>query len=219
MPHGRLLLAAVVALVSLPHSATAGGRGGTVVVAAPRGSVVLVRPGHRFGHPVPRLFVQPRSVFPVPPDPWRFWPVSVPSRVFDPPFFTSLGGGAVYTSTVSASPAMGYAPAAPVAVPVPAVMPMPTLIEYPTGWYQLRGDGVTVPYVWVWIPKPPSPPSTAPPPVPPMEAPPEPSEPHQRSSAPHTDLYRWVDDEDVSHWTDRLDRVPDRFRSRAQRRS
>src|SRR5262245_59025954 len=34
----------------------------------------------------------------------------------------------------------------------------------PRGRYELRGDGVTTPYVWAWIPNPPPPPPPAAPP-------------------------------------------------------
>src|SRR5258708_6454042 len=37
--------------------------------------------------------------------------------------------------------------------------PTPSVIQYPTGRWELRGDGLTIPYRWVWIPNPP----TAPP--------------------------------------------------------
>ncbi len=30
--------------------------------------------------------------------------------------------------------------------------PASTVVQYPTGRYELRGDGVSVPYYWVWIP-------------------------------------------------------------------
>lgn len=32
------------------------------------------------------------------------------------------------------------------------VAPTTTIISYPNGHYALRGDGVTVPYYWVWVP-------------------------------------------------------------------
>lgn len=30
--------------------------------------------------------------------------------------------------------------------------PTATIVQYPTGSYQLRGNGITVPYHWVWVP-------------------------------------------------------------------
>ena len=230
-----LLIVALVAPVLVPALAFAGGRGhhGGVVVVAPRGSVVVVRPSPVLVHPVPR-FVQPTSVFPTVIDPWRFWGVS--NFVFPRPFFSSslspfiasspffasspfvasVPAGAIYTSTL-----VGYSQPAPMAIPVPASLPTPALIEYPTGWYQLRGDGVATPYVWVWIPKPPPPPSEAPPtmpPAPPSIAPPAPSG-QQRPSAPRGELYSWTDEQGAVHWTDRLDRIPQRYRSQVQRLS
>ena len=42
-------------------------------------------------------------------------------------------------------------PAAYVATP-PAVWTGPRVVQYAHGRYELRGDGVSTPYVWVWIP-------------------------------------------------------------------
>jgi hypothetical protein len=97
--------------------------------------------------------------------------------------FTGFGGGVLYV----APPAYGYsaysdaapfydqegpysAPAvygqpAMTAAIAPAPPPPPSVIEYSTGRYELRGDGVTVPYTWQWIanvPPPPPPPAAAP---------------------------------------------------------
>jgi hypothetical protein len=30
--------------------------------------------------------------------------------------------------------------------------PAVTVVNYPTGRYELRGDGITVPYYWAWVP-------------------------------------------------------------------
>jgi hypothetical protein len=47
------------------------------------------------------------------------------------------------------------------------MLPVPdtTVVQYPYGRYELAGDGVSVPYYWVWVPNQPglTPP---PPPVP-----------------------------------------------------
>ena len=46
---------------------------------------------------------------------------------------------------------------------------LPTVITYPTGRYQLYGDGVATPYYWVWIPAgAAAPPGIVTPPPPPM---------------------------------------------------
>jgi hypothetical protein len=58
--------------------------------------------------------------------------------------------------------------------------PTATIVQYPTGYYQLYGNGITVPYYWLWVPAmsqaPPSPiaapaPPTPVPPPPPTAAP------------------------------------------------
>jgi len=62
-----------------------------------------------------------------------------------------------------------YAPSAGgAATGEPASAPVPSVIEFPTGRYELEGDGTEARYRWVWIPKPqPGPPSAAPtPPLP-----------------------------------------------------
>ena len=98
----------------------------------------------------------------------------------------------------------------PVYYPAPA---MPRVFEYPTGRYELRGDGVTTPYEWAWIPNPPSAP---PPPVePPSVAPP--SAPVPPAPSGSRDAFRWTDDNGVTTWTDRLDSIPERYRAQVQR--
>jgi hypothetical protein len=58
--------------------------------------------------------------------------------------------------------------------------PTVTVVNYPTGQYQLRGDGITVPYYWAWVPAqaytaaPPPPAVPAAPDVPPAGSPPPP---------------------------------------------
>jgi Domain of unknown function (DUF4124) len=85
-------------------------------------------------------------------------------------------------------------------------------VEFPTGRYELRGDGVTSPYQWVWIPNPPSAPPpdpVAPPPTPTLA--PQPVTPRR---SPMT-VYRWTDDDGVTTLTDNLDLVPTRYRAQA----
>jgi hypothetical protein len=77
--------------------------------------------------------------------------------------FNQLVGGFLHPHPVHARPVVVYssppvyysAPATVVTVPPP---PSPTVVQYPHGRYELRGDGVTQPYLWVWIPNPPPPP-------------------------------------------------------------
>jgi hypothetical protein len=89
------------------------------------------------------------------------------------------------------------------------------MIEYPAGRYELRGDGVATPYLWVWVPNPPPAPPTGPPatasavrpaPPPPPSGPPESSE-----------VYRYTDEQGVVNWTDRWDAIPQQYRSQAKR--
>lgn len=42
-----------------------------------------------------------------------------------------------------------------------AVEPLPPPVQYPTGRYEMRGNGTTIPYVWVWVPEPPAAPPEA----------------------------------------------------------
>lgn len=84
--------------------------------------------------------------------------------------FTQLFGGLfhpVYAAPVAYPPyPVVYPPVtyAPYPVGSPPPPPTPTVIQYPHGRYELRGDGVALPYYWVWIPTPPPPPAPPPPP-------------------------------------------------------
>lgn len=63
---------------------------------------------------------------------------------------------------VAAPPAHVIYATQPQVVLIPPSPPPPqsTVIQYPHGRYELRGDGVTTVYHWVWIPNPqPSPPA------------------------------------------------------------
>jgi hypothetical protein len=87
---------------------------------------------------------------------------------------------------------------------------MPTVIQYPHGRYELRGDGVTTAYTWVWIPNPP------PPPPPPAAPPAEP----QSGPAPvpgRGQVYSWIDAQGVTTWTNRVEKTPERSRAQAKR--
>ena len=118
----------------------------------------------------------------------------------------------VYVSpTVYVSPLVVSSPPAPAAAASPPVPLLPSVVEHPTGRYELRGDGVATPYVWVWIPNPP--------PAPPAAPPASPDEPRAGSapSAIRSQVYRWTDDEGTTFWTNRVESVPEPQRSRAQR--
>ena len=223
-PVHLLLIVTALGLILVPSSASAGSRvqRGDVVVVAPRGTVVITSPSSVVVRPGRKIFVvSTPSVFPT---------VVHPHHFFVPRFRAfAVVTRPVFPFVVSAPPAIVspppvvYAQPAPVVSLAPPPLPTPTVIEYPTGWYQLRGDGVTTPYVWVWIPKPPPPPpvpETPPtvPPAPPSDAPADPPS-QQRPSASHTELYLWTDELGVPHWTNRLDNIPERYRFQAPRRS
>ena len=108
-------------------------------------------------------------------------------------------GPAVYGSGVGGTLALAL-----------ATPPTPSVIQYPTGRWELRGDGLTVPYRWVWIPNPPA--------APPSEEPSAPAPPTSSRPEPpgNTKLYRWTDGQGVLHLTDRLDTVPERYRAQAR---
>jgi len=127
------------------------------------------------------------------------------------PGYVDSGSG--YAEPSYDAPPYAYQPATSIAMappPAPPAPPSPTVIEHPTGRYELRGDGLSVPYTWVWVPKPP----TAPPPPPAPAAPPAPERPAARSS-----LYTWTDKEGVVHWTDNAGSVPQEYRAKVQKRS
>jgi len=90
---------------------------------------------------------------------------------------------------------------------VPAPPPPPDVIPYPNGRYELRG-----PYRWEWIPNP-----AASPPAPPS-APSSSSKAPEPVGAPMSKygLYRWTDEHGVTHWTQSLDAIPERYRPRAK---
>jgi hypothetical protein len=72
----------------------------------------------------------------------------------------------VYASTIYVSPPPRVIYAAPTVVVLPApVAPIPGVVYYPHGRYELRGDGVSAAYQWVWIPNPPPPPPAEAPPA------------------------------------------------------
>jgi len=139
----------------------------------------------------------------------------------------------VYTPPVFAAPITAYMPpyappviysAPPPVVSAPPVVysapptlagrppaPLPRVVEHPHGRYELRGDGVSTPYTWVWIPNHPPPP----PPTPPPAATPN-GAPTSGGALPAREhVYQWVDEQGVGNWTNRVDRVPRRYREQA----
>jgi hypothetical protein len=77
--------------------------------------------------------------------------------VSPPPAYYGPYGGAYPAASPPATyyPAASYAgPYAPtyVARPAPVGWTGPRVVHYAHGRHELRGDGVSVPYAWVWIP-------------------------------------------------------------------
>jgi hypothetical protein len=145
--------------------------------------------------PVTTFWYTPTGLYAPPADP--------PSSVVSPPPVVNVSQ-TVYVSP----PAAPWPPATVTAVSPPAPAP-PSVVEYPTGRYELRGDGLGTAYTWVWIPNPPA----APPATPPTrEDPPAAS----ASSEGRGQTYRWTDEAGTTFWTNRLEKVPERHRSRAQ---
>jgi hypothetical protein len=101
-----------------------------------------------------------------------------------------------------APPAQTYAPPpAPTAPPVSQdAQPIQREVVFASGRWVLQGDGVSVPYRWVWIPNPP----TAPP-------------PGAASAEPERPIYAWTDPNGVTTYTDRLSKVPPEHRATARR--
>jgi Domain of unknown function (DUF4124) len=184
---------------------------------------------HAFGHPrvfVPHQRFVPNHFHSFPRHPFFFGAVVAPFPVvgFVPTPTVVVQEPTVlaspYTDTVYATtPPPAYAPPPTAGAPAPPP-PTDTVIQYPHGRYELRGDGVTTPYVWVWIPNPPPPPPapTGPPAAPPSGSTPAPSSSRNAPvSLALPEAYRWVDEQGVTHWTNNWDSVPDQYRSQMKR--
>ena len=156
-----------------------------------------VRPFTRPIFPSAIVATAPAVVYAPPP------PYYAPPAYYDPP----MG----YSGPISYSPPVSYAPAASVT----ALAPMPSVVQFPTGRYELRGDGLSIPYAWVWMPNAPTAPPVAAPP--PSIAPPAVEPISDRPATPRrSQLYRWTDAQGAEHWTDRLEAVPEQYRARAK---
>jgi hypothetical protein len=124
---------------------------------------------------------------------------------------SSLGYGYDYGSSSGYGP-----PPAPASITTFVAAPTrPSVIEYSTGRYELRGDGISTPYVWVWIPNPPPPPASAPEWPTATRAAPPPPPAGETPSPRRSQLYRWVDEQGVVHLTDNPDSVPAQYRKPA----
>ncbi|MGH7305903.1 MAG: DUF4124 domain-containing protein, partial [Candidatus Rokuibacteriota bacterium] len=130
-------------------------------------------------------------------------PAYYPPAYYEPP--------ASYNAPVTYSPGVSYSVA-------PAPAPTPNVVRFAAGRYELRGDGVSTPYTWVWIPNPPTAPPAVAPPAPTAPPAAEPNGSNGESPAPARvgQLFRWTDAQGVVHWTDRLDAVPEEHRSRVK---
>lgn len=229
---GAIVVAMLLVLAAMPAAAGSFGRG----AAGHRAGARAI--GHRA-----IVVVEPTtpSAFPQPVDPWRIWGLVNQRHLFirrspvfaNPAFIGSFGSAAFVPSIVGVPsfadyapsnvyiPSDAYAPAAPAYAPAPppvaAPPPLPTVVDYPTGRFELRGDGMTVPYAWIWIPKAPPPPPE--PPAPPVASqPPSPSAtgPEVRPSAEPGEAFKWTDEQGVTHWTNKPNKIPQRYRSQAQ---
>jgi hypothetical protein len=195
----RVWLLVALLLAGLPASALAQARGHPGRTSpGPSGSFHSGRGSHfggRFHHfNTITIFAWPFYVAPL-----QYYapPVYTPPVVYAPP---PVG----YPPTMSyAQPQVAYSPdPAPPPPAAPPPPPTPRSVEFSSGRYELRGDGVNTPYVWVWIPNPPSAPPTS----------------YAARSAPAT-VYRWTDASGVTTWTDDLQKVPERFRAQAAQTS
>jgi hypothetical protein len=139
-----VLVLAVFLVVSMTPAAQAGGHGRDVIGLA---AFALFAPfiivGEVLAHTVPRVVVAPPTVYAAP-------VYQAPPVAYSPV--------PVYSAPAYSPPA--YAQPVSVAPPPPGRQ---QVVQYSTGRYVLRGDGVGVPYRWVWIPNPPAGPAPAPP--------------------------------------------------------
>lgn len=93
-------------------------------------------------------FFYPRYIYAAPAP--IYYPVYQPVVVQRPVYVVERP---YYPTAYAQSPAP--APAPRYSAPAPRYS---NVVHYPHGRYELRGDGIQVPYQWVWIPNPPPPP-------------------------------------------------------------
>ena len=178
--------------------------------ADPRGHGFRGSSGHRPGvghhHRFPARHFAPFGTVIAPP----FFAYSVPTVLAPPPAYyppppayyapPPAPSSAVYSSVVLGAPP-GYSGGS--YPPAPTAPPAPRVVEFPSGRYEMRGDGIAMPYTWVWIPNPPSAPPTA---APAALA----GAPGSADALPPSrqQVYTWVDKQGVEHWTNRADKAP-----------
>ncbi|HEY7539682.1 MAG TPA: hypothetical protein VIF11_06040 [Methylomirabilota bacterium] len=89
---------------------------------------------------------------------WGGYPYYYPPSVaYYPPAYYPPS---YYGPPPGSGPPANYAPTTATVSVAQAPAP-PTVVQYATGRYELRGDGVSTPYRWVWIPNPPTAPPAA----------------------------------------------------------
>jgi hypothetical protein len=139
----------------------------------------------------------------------------VPAAYSQPAYSQAPAAPTVYSINVYSPPPVAQPVAQPVifepppapASPAAAARPQ-DVVEYEGGRYELRGDGIAVPYRWVWIPNPPAgPPGSAA-----LRAPVA----GDLAPARRGTIYHWLDDDGVLHVTDRWQAVPQRYREQAK---
>lgn len=183
--------------------------------------------------PTPSPFTRTYSPIPFNPRPVVQRPFVPPTSgggviVVPAPMAPSLGGlpyaydqSTGYGPGDSYGPAESYGPSENMLMPPPprSGPPPVAVMQYPNGRYELRGDGLTSPYAWVWIPNAPPPPPMDPPSMPPGPTGPPVAtrqSPASQSSSSE-DFFSFVDDQGVLHWTDRWESIPEKYRSKAKR--
>ena len=204
--------AAVILLTCLPAPAAAQRRGGHGLHASGHG---FRGGGHGFhggGRGFHHFHNRPfgsRLIVVSPFVPFGFYsapPIdySSPGVDYGPPPVAYAAPPPVYDPSSAYGPPPAYAAPPPAYAPPLSqdVQPIEREAVFPTGRYVLRGDGVNVPYTWVWIPNPPT--------APPGGAP-------SSSMAGERTVYAWTDANGVTTWTDRLSKVPPEHRANARR--
>ena len=170
---------------------------------------------HFVGRPFFKPFVRPFFPYAVAPS-----VVYAAPYYYAPPYYQDYPPPAYYNPAqtyYAPAPATYYSPPPPSGTVSIAPAPPDNVIQYSHGRYELRGDGVSTPYRWVWIPNPPPPPPAAPSGDPSSFVPSPGDSPLGAAVAPRqSQLYRWTDAAGVAHWTDRIDMVPEKHRAGAR---
>jgi len=157
---------------------------------------------HHFHHQRFSTFGLPAVVYAAPPYYYANSGFYADPGYYDPPSYSPppvYSAPAYYSPPPLAAPPMNTMSLAPAPPPPPSAPPAPSVVEFGTGRYELRGDGTSTPYAWVWIPNPPSsPPRSA-------EA--------DRDVGSKSRLYRWTDEQGALHLTDNPEEVPPQYRT------